>query len=77
MANKKPLTISTLVSTLKKLGIVTKTDLKSSLEGLERRLVRRMNKQKREIMTAMAKLALNSPSRKEFDELKTQVNPLN
>lgn len=56
---------------LKELGVVTKKDLDESLLHLERRLKLRMGKHRTEIFAMFGRLATSTPSRREFEELKT------
>lgn len=51
----------------------TKTDVVDIVLASERRLKRRMGKQEREITDLMVKLAETTPTRKEFNVLKEQV----
>jgi len=61
-------------------GLATKDDLRqvevrleTKIEKLERSLKRRMGKHRGEIMAAVGQLATTTPTRREFDELKEQV----
>lgn len=78
MSNNKPLTEAGLKTVLKEIGVATKKDLKNfatkeDLLKLERRLKRYDNKNKREIIHALAKLAVTTPTLQAFEELKGKV----
>ncbi|MDP1722726.1 MAG: hypothetical protein Q8L37_05950 [Candidatus Gottesmanbacteria bacterium] len=86
MTNAMPITKDDLKTVLKELNIATKDDLKpfatkDDLKGLstkddllhlERRLKLRMGKHRNEIFTMVGNLATSTPSRREFESLKSQ-----
>ena len=76
MKDEKPLTKSELIATLREIKVATKDDIETSVEGSERRMKRYIGKIKREIMTTMSKLALTTPTKTEFNELKQKVDRL-
>lgn len=53
--------------------IVTKSDLKNEIVKSERRLVRRIGQVEKGLRNSIANLAETTPTRKEFSELKQQV----
>ncbi len=59
-------------------NFATKTDLKNELgkseHRLERKLVIRMNKMERNLRQSVANLAMTTPTRREFEDLKQSVS---
>lgn len=54
----------------------TKKDLDNGFKRYEKRAIRRENKNKKEILTAVAKVALNSPTLKMHFDLEKKVDKL-
>jgi len=67
---KAYLTKKELVSTLKEMKITTKDDLRSEILASERRLKLRIGKVRNDLAGRIANLALTTPTRKEFEEIK-------
>ncbi len=74
MSSKDELTISNLIQAMKDSGFITEEKLDGRLNKLEQKFIRKSNKDKREILTTMSKLALSTPTRKEFEELKRSIS---
>jgi hypothetical protein len=63
-----------LSQTLKDFGVVTKYDLKEMGVVTEKVLKRELNKTTRKLQVAIANVALNSPTIKQFNELEKRVS---
>ncbi len=70
---KDLITKSNVVGILKEAGFATKDDVENSVKASERRIVRRMNVIKRDLTQRIATVAINTPTRKEFNELKAKT----
>jgi hypothetical protein len=61
---------------LKEYGIVTEKTLDVRMVKLEKKLTGKMNQDKKELLTAIANVAVNSPTLKMHNELEKKVDKL-
>ena len=71
------------IEALKEYGVVTHKDLENSentlrseIQASEKRLKRQMSKDKKEVITRIANVAVNSPTLEQFQELEQKVDRL-